>query len=193
MAECTAACLIDAPDFTYGGCGLLDSIRSGKIKAFLALRCDETIPDITDDTAIAAQIAASTLFVSPPITGNLPFPAFGEEITENCKPAQATQRTYTFNWDSYRVDNTSLTDSDVMDDLQQSLSTWTIAPVTCDNIVLVPQDFATDGVFFDMTGNISGVFDNTNAQVWRGEMQFIYNRVIKNIQLSDAVVTALGL
>lgn len=195
MADCVAGCLVTvaSTDFDFGGCGLTSSIRSAYIKNFLALRCDQTIPDITDSTAIAAQVSAGTLFASPVLTGEIPFPTTGDEITENCQAPQPTSRTYAFNFDSVRVDVEGLTDFSSWDKVSDSLTSWTIAPVTCDNLLLVPQDFATTGKFFEMRGTISTVFDNTTAQKWRGELQFKYNFVLNGQILTSSVLTALGL
>ena len=195
MANCVAGCLVTVPatDFDFGGCGVVDSIRSGFIKNFVALRCDQTIPDITDDTAIAVQIAAGTLFLSPTITGQIPNPSASDPITENCQPEQNTKLTHAFTWESVRVDNTAQTDFASWSKVYGALSSWTIAPITCDNIVLVSQDFTTSGVFFDMRGTIAATFENINYQKYVGELSFIYNDVVNGIQLSDAVVTALGL
>lgn len=193
MANCAVACLITAPSFTFGGCGLEDAIRSGFIKNFIGLRCDETIPDITDSAAIDVQVAASTLFTSPTLTGEIPFVTTGDELIENCQAPQPTSRTYAFNFTTYRVDNTSLTDFTAWDSIQGSLTTWFIAPVTCDNVLIVPQDFSTSGTFFEMRGAIAPVFPNENAMRYEGQLQFKYNSVLNGVQLTDAVVTSLGL
>ena len=193
MSNCVAGCLIEAPDMSFGGCGLLDAIRSGYIKNFLALRCDQTITDITDPVEMQALIDANVLFPSPTLTGDSPFPTTGDELTENCEAPQATSRTYAFNFTSYRVDNTNLTDCVVWNTVNSSLTSWTIAPVTCDNIILVPQDFATAGKFFSMRGIISTVFDNTNAMSYQGQLVFKYPDVICVNQLTDAIVEIVGL
>jgi len=196
MAECVAGCLITIPstDFDFAGCGILDAIRSGYIKNFIGMRCDETVPDLTDDTAIAAQVAAGTIFVSPVITGELPFPSLSDPITENCQPEQNLKKTYSFNFDSYRTDVTGLTDFASWEKVEGALSSWYIAPVTCDNIVIIPQDFATTGLLgFEMRGTISPVFANTSAMSYRGELTFNYNQVLNGGILTSAVITALGL
>lgn len=192
MSDCGAGCLITAPTFA-DSCGLLDAIRSGYIKNFLALRCDETIPDITDATAIGVQVAAGTLFTSPVLTGEIPFPTTGDELTENCQAAQASSRTYAFNFTSYRVDNTSLTDFTAWESVSDSLTTWTLIPITCDDIALVPQLFATNGVGFEMRGTISATFPNSSAMTYEGQLAFKYNSILKGVQLSAAVIAALGL
>lgn len=191
--SCEPGCLITAPDFSYGGCGLLDAIRSGYVKNFIALRCDESIPDITDDVAIAAQVTAGTLFTSPVLTGEVPFPTVGDELIENCEAAQPSSRTYAFNFTSYRVDVAGLTDFTTWDDLSGSLTTWTIMPVTCDNVLIVPQDFATDGEGFSMRGTISNTLPNTTAMTYEGQLLFKYSSLLNGVQLTDAVVAELGL
>lgn len=195
MANCVAGCLVTVPstDFDFGGCGLLDSYRSGYIKNFIGLRCDQTIPDITDNTAIAAQVAAGTLFVSPVITGKLPLPTTGDEITENCQVPQPTSKTYNFNFTSYRVDVTGLTDFSSWNKVEANLSTFTLGFVTCDNLLLVPQEFATTGTLFDCRGTISPVLDNENAMYYEGQLQFKYNSVLNGVILTSDVLTALGL
>ena len=190
---CEPACLVTAPVFTFGGCGLLDAIRSGYVKNFVALRCDSTVPDITDSVAIAAQLVAGTMFVSPILTGEVPFPATGDPITENCEAEQPTSRTYSFNFTSYRVDNTSLTDFQTWNVLSGSLTTWTLAPVTCDNLLIVPQSFSTDGDFFSMRGVISNTLPNTNAMTYEGQLLFKYSELLNGVQLTQAIVDALGL
>ena len=192
-SNCVAGCLVTAPDFSFGGCGLLDAIRSGYIKNFMALRCDESITDITDTVELQALIDANTLFPSPTLTGEVPFPTTGDELTENCQAPQPTSRTYAFNFTSYRVDNTAQTDFTKWETVSSSLTTWYIAPVTCDNILLVPQDFSTGGVFFEMRGTISNVFPNENAMSYQGQLIFKYSSILNGIQLTDAVVEVLGL
>jgi hypothetical protein len=194
MADnCTVACLVDAPDFsTFDGCGLTSSIRSGFIKNFLALRCDAPkITDITSAAEIIGLIQAGKMFVSPTITGQIPNPTASDPIVENCEPEQNTKLTHSFSWESVRVDNTNLTDFAKWSSVYKHLTDWTIAPITCDNILLVPQDVSTDGVFFSMRGTIAATFENINYQKYVGELSFIYNDVINGIQLTSAVVDAI--
>lgn len=195
MSDCTPACLVTAPSFSaVAGCGLLDNIRSGYISNFVAMRCDETVPDITDATAIGVQVAAGTVFTSPTITGEVPFPTVGDELVENCQPPQPTSRTYDFTFTSYRVDTTGFTDWAAWNSLSQKLTTWYIAPVTCDNVIIVPQDFATSGLLgFQMRGTISSVIPNESTMRYEGVLQFKYDQVLNGIPLSDAVIAALGL
>ena len=196
MSDCVAACLVTVPStsFDFGGCGLLDAIRSGFIKNFIALRCDETIPDVTDDTAIAAQVAAGTLFTSPVLSdAEIPFPTTGDEIIENCQPAQPTSKTYAFNFKSYRVDTTGFTDFANWELVSSSLTTWQFGFVTCDNVLIVPQEFATDGALFDVRGTIANPLPNQNAMYYEGQLVFKYSKVLNGVPLTTAVISALGL
>lgn len=194
MGNCTASCLATAPTFTFAGCSLQDAIRSGYIKNFIATRCDITITDITDDTEIASYYTASKMFTSPTLTGELPFPSLSDPITENCQPEVNTKRTYNFNFTSYRVDNTSQTDFAQWDAFDNKLDTWYIAPVTCDNIILVPQEFTTgSNLGFEMRGTISAVIPNGNAMYYEGQLTFNYNGIVKGIALAADVITEMGL
>lgn len=188
--DCTTSCLVTAPSFdVVAGCGLLNNIRSGYIKGFVATRCDVTVTDITDATEIEGYLSAGTMFYAPPGTGTLPFPTTGDEITENCEPAVATRQTYNFTYESYRVDNTNLTDDAAWNTIKTSIATWRIAPITCDDIILVRQDFGTgETPGFKMGGVISTVYDNSSAMSYRAELSFDYDQVINHVQLTAAVV-----
>lgn len=191
--DCTSSCLIGAPSFdVVAGCGLLSNTRSGYIKGALMTRCDVTLTDISSASEIESYLSAGTMFVLPPLTGTMPFPSLGDEIQENCETPVATKQTYQFNFDSYRVDNTNLTDSTAWETVRGSLSTWRIAPITCDDIILVRQDFGTgETPGFKMGGTIATVYDNSSAMIYRGELSFNYEEVIKHVQLTDAVVNKL--
>lgn len=192
--DCTASCLSQAPSFdVVAGCGLLENTRSGYIKGFLATRCDVTVTDITDADEIESYLSAGTMFVAPPLTGTMPFPSLSDEITENCETPVATKQTYQFNFDSYRVDNTNQTDDAAWETVRSSISTWRIAPITCDDIILVRQDFGTgETPGFKMGGTIATVYDNSSAMIYRGELSFNYSQVINHVQLTDAVVAKLN-
>lgn len=193
MSDCVASCLVTAPSFdVVAGCGLQNNIRSGYIKGFVATRCDTTITDITDAAEIEALLSAGTMFLSPPGTGTMPFPTTGDEITENCQPPVPTRQTYQFTYDSYRVDNTSLTDSTAWESIRSTIQTWYIAPLTCDNIILVAQDFATGKTpGFKMNGIIATVYENSSAMSYRAELAFDYDKIIKHVQLTAPVVAKL--
>lgn len=188
--DCTTSCLVTAPAFdVVAGCGLLSNTRSGYIKGFIGTRCDVTVTDITSAAEIETYLSAGTMFYAPPLTGTMPFPSTSDEIVENCGVPVATKQTYQFNFDSYRVDTSNLTDDASWETIRNSLSTWRIAPVTCDDIMLVDQDFgAGETPGFQMGGTIATVYDNSSAMIYRGELAFNYDKVINHVQLTSDVM-----
>lgn len=188
--DCTASCLVTAPAFdVVAGCGLKSNTRSGYIKGFVATRCDVTVADIADANEIETYLSAGTMFYAPPGTGTLPFPTTSDEIQENCDIPVAMRQQYAFSYESYRVDNTNLTDDAAWESIRESIATWRIAPITCDDIILVDQSFTTTGTpGFKMNGVIATVYDNSAAMIYRAELGFEYDQIVNHVQLSAAVV-----
>ena len=192
--NCDAACLVTAPSFSAIGCDPKAAIRTGYISHLIFTRCDTPVPDITDDTAIAALVAAGTMFVTPALTGELPVPTFGDEITENCQTPISLKRTWNLTANSVRTDVSGLTDFADYNTLDQSLNTWFMTWYDCDGNVFVPQDFATDQEMgFQTNGQISPLWDNSSSMKWQFDLSWNYNQIPQGIALTAAVKTALGL
>ena len=192
--NCDPACLVLAPTFTQVGCDPKSAVRSGYIKKLIFTRCDVTIIDITDEVEIQSYLTAETMFVTPELTGEVPLPTFGDEITENCQTPIALKRTWALTATSVRTDVDGMTDFTSYDQIDQSLGTWFMTWVDCEDNIFVPQEFTTGGELgWQTNGQISPIWDNSSAMKWQIDLTWNYDRIPKGIKLTDAVADVLGL
>lgn len=192
---CNPTCLQTAPALTFSGCGVKNLIRSGFIKHLLFTRCDVPITDITDATEFENALTAGTMFLSPEGTGDIPFPALSDPITVNCKAEVNLKKTWSLNFTSYESDNVNQEDVNAWCVIEETLDTWHVAAIDCDDNIILPKDFASgDNLGFGgLTGTIANVYPNTPAMEWQAQLSFVYAKVLNPIPLDPAVITALGL
>lgn len=194
------ACTVtNLPSFPATGCGVQTLISDGHIKHMLIVNKGEAVPDITDDVAIAAQITAGTMVLSPMITGTLPVSNKSDEVVENCQPAQTTTRDRTFSFESVRTDTTAKADFTFWNAYDNDLGNYTFAFIDCDDNLYVNSDFtaspSSEVLGWTPTGFVEPVWDNTSARKWMGELTFRepQSKKIDKVVLTADVKTAIGL
>lgn len=191
--------ITDLPVFNSTGCGVENLISTGHIKQILITNKDEVVPDITDNTAIAALVSAGSMVLSPEVTGTLPVTTKSDPIQENCKPETNLTRERTFTFTSVRTDVDGKEDFDFWNTFDANIGDYFIALIDCDDNLYVPKAFTDTPSSQELGWVTSGFceidFDNTSARKWSGELTWRepFSKKVDKVILTADVKTAIGL
>lgn len=183
------------PSFDTSGSGVESQISDGHIKWLFTMHKDLTLPDITDDTAIGAAIAAGTLRLSPVINGQVPTTSDSDPINEPCESDinLTSERVLTFT--SLRTDTDGTEDFAYWDMIDCNTGDYLYSMIDCNGGFITNKDYTTGKVGFPMQGKVKPVWDGTKARKWDGELkwkEFCDSSMTRVILTADAK-TAIGL
>jgi hypothetical protein len=161
--------LFDVPDY-LDGCD--DDVQSGGIAGWIALRCDKSFTDITDEIEWDTKIAAEEVFGrfdGNLIRGSLPVPDRNNVNVGACGTEKTVSKTYTASLIDSAHEST-LTKYDLYNYVDQNGTLWNWGFITCDGYFYGFYPKATAAVDENIPETNSEVKDFNLTISWIGAL-----------------------
>lgn len=125
--------------------------RSGGVKILGFSKCDFVHPDITDPAQWTTAQTANNIHVTPIGVGSKPSTDKTTEILDSCGTETVVSETHTIEFKFYGIDDTNLTDFDIMNTIKQNLASYTMFFVDCNDLFYIADDFATGSIGYKVS------------------------------------------
>ncbi len=143
MGLCPTGCATAIPAITGSGCNIIT--RPAGVDRVIFKRCDYSFTLITDLTEWETAIAADQIHATGRVLGQKPKGSPSRRRVASCLPERTVNYTRTWSWKDSNSDNTTFTDYDFYQYVDQYQDLLHIAFYTCDGLLFgFFEDFSLD-------------------------------------------------